>query len=219
MGKNGWPGEFQVEPPSKITFSVDETVRQRLEFKVGVMADALEDSGLNIAPVPMDPDNEDDDFGAGGLDEGDVRALIAARARGSRDAFLSEIGRRGERLTVNHEAARTGRCPKWVALDSSAEGYDVLSRMSSANYRRLTIEVKASERPLSSAAFHLTRNEWETALESLNHVFHLWVISAPIPMIAVLSVEQVSGHIPADSGNGYWESVSIPFREFSSLFS
>ena len=58
--------------------SVDETVRQRLEFKVGVMADALEDSGLNIAPVPMDPDDEDDDFGAGGLDEGDVRALIAS---------------------------------------------------------------------------------------------------------------------------------------------
>lgn len=144
---------------------------------------------------------------------------LAARARGSRDAFLSEIGRRGERLTVNHEAARTGQCPKWVALDSSAEGYDVLSRMSSTDSRRLTIEVKASERPLSSAAFHLTRNEWETALESLNHVFHLWVISAPIPMIAVLSVEQVSGHIPADSGNGYWESVSIPFRAFSSLFS
>ena len=42
------------------------------------MADALEDSGLNIAPVPMDPDDEDDDFGAGGLDEGDVRALIAS---------------------------------------------------------------------------------------------------------------------------------------------
>lgn len=58
--------------------SVDETVRQRLEFKVGVMASALEDSGLSIAPVPMDPDEDDDDFGAGGLDEGDVRALIAS---------------------------------------------------------------------------------------------------------------------------------------------
>lgn len=58
--------------------SVDETVRQRLEFKVGVMAGALEDSGLSIAPVPMDPDEDDDDFGAGGLDEGDVRALIAS---------------------------------------------------------------------------------------------------------------------------------------------
>lgn len=57
--------------------SVDETVRQRLEFKVGQMAAALEDSGLRIAPVPMDPD-EDDDLAAGGLDEGDMRALLAS---------------------------------------------------------------------------------------------------------------------------------------------
>lgn len=58
--------------------SVDETVRQRLEFKVGEMAAALEDSGLRIAPVPMDPDEEEDELGAGGLDEGDVRALLVS---------------------------------------------------------------------------------------------------------------------------------------------
>ena len=58
--------------------TVDETVRQRLEFKVGQMAAALEDSGLRIAPVPMDPDEEGDEWGAGGLDEGDVRALLAS---------------------------------------------------------------------------------------------------------------------------------------------
>ncbi len=58
--------------------SVDETVRQRLEFKVGEMAAALEDSGLSIAPVPMDPEAEDEDWGAGGLDEGDVKALLAS---------------------------------------------------------------------------------------------------------------------------------------------
>lgn len=57
--------------------SIDETVRQRLEFKVDAMAAALEDSGLRIAPIPMDPDEEEDELGAGGLDEGDVRALLA----------------------------------------------------------------------------------------------------------------------------------------------
>jgi SNF2 family DNA or RNA helicase len=58
--------------------SVDESVRQRLEFKVGQMAAALNDSGLKISPVPILPDEEDEDYGAGGLDEGDVRALLAA---------------------------------------------------------------------------------------------------------------------------------------------
>ena len=58
--------------------TVDETVRQRLEFKVGQMAAALNDSGLTISPVPIVPDEEDEGYGAGGLDEGDVRALLAA---------------------------------------------------------------------------------------------------------------------------------------------
>ncbi len=42
------------------------------------MAKALEDSGLRISPVPMDPDEENDELGASGLDEGDVRALMAS---------------------------------------------------------------------------------------------------------------------------------------------
>jgi hypothetical protein len=144
---------------------------------------------------------------------------LAARARGSRDASLLEIGRRGERLTIERETTRTGQLPKWIALDSSFDGYDVLSRVSSADPRRLTIEVKTSERPFSYAAFHLTHNEWDIAQESLNHVFHLWDVSGPLPMLAVLSVDQVSNHIPANSGDGYWESVSIPFRAFTALFS
>lgn len=63
--------------------TVDETVRQRLEFKVAQMADALNDSGLKIATVPMDPDMEGEDFGDTGLDEGDVRALLASLGGGT----------------------------------------------------------------------------------------------------------------------------------------
>ena len=60
------------------TGSVDQTVRQRLEFKVSQMAAALNDSGLKISPVPIVSDDEDDGYGASGLDEGDIRELLAA---------------------------------------------------------------------------------------------------------------------------------------------
>lgn len=143
---------------------------------------------------------------------------LAARARGSRDISLSEIGRRGERLTIERETVRTGHPPKWIALESASDGYDVLSRMSADDPRRLTIEVKATERPVSRATFHLTRNEWETASEALNHAFYLWNLSGPQPLLAVLSVDQVSSHVPANSGEGTWESVSIPFGAFSAFF-
>lgn len=50
-------------------------MRQRLEFKIGRMAEVLEDSSLRVSPLPMDPD-EGDEEDQGGLDEGDVRALL-----------------------------------------------------------------------------------------------------------------------------------------------
>lgn len=58
--------------------SVDETVRQRLQFKIDLMATALNDPGLRVSPTLMDPNEDDDDFGAGGMDEGDVRALLSS---------------------------------------------------------------------------------------------------------------------------------------------
>lgn len=104
---------------------------------------------------------------------------LAARARGMRSALLTETGRVGERLSIAHEKARTGREPRWIALDSNVDGYDVLSHVSSEDQRRLTIEVKASTQAHLSGVFHLTRNEWSLAeesvnQESVNHVFHLW---------------------------------------------
>lgn len=154
-------------------------------------------------------------------DEEDVVAFwdsLAARARGARDAVLSEIGRQGERLTIERETTRTGRAPKWIALDSSSDGYDVLSTVSTADARRLTIEVKASERGISRATFHLTRNEWEMAGESLHHAFHLWDISGGRPKLAVITVAGAASHVPVDSGGGSWESVSVPFSAFAELF-
>ena len=56
-----------------------------------------------------------------------TRTLFASgmrsrRARGLRDGVLTEIGRRGERLTLQYEQSRTGVEPKWIALESSAHG-------------------------------------------------------------------------------------------------
>ncbi|CAD7050725.1 ATP-dependent helicase [Pseudorhizobium halotolerans] len=72
------PGQDTTIEIVECNGSVDEIVRQRLEFKVGQMAAALNDSGLTISPVPIVPDETDEGLGAGGLDEGDVRALLAA---------------------------------------------------------------------------------------------------------------------------------------------
>lgn len=57
--------------------TVDETVRSRLRFKIGQMAEALEDSSLRPDPIPIDPtDIEDADDYSTGLHPDDVRALL-----------------------------------------------------------------------------------------------------------------------------------------------
>lgn len=144
---------------------------------------------------------------------------LAARARGLRDGVLTEIGRRGERLTLQYERTRTGAEPKWIALESASDGYDVLSRVSMSDTRRMTIEVKASERSTDFASFHLTRNEWETALASMCHRFHLWSLTVSGPLLAVLTVDQVAAHVPADAGAGLWETLNVPFSAFRESFS
>lgn len=58
--------------------SVDETVQWRLKTKIDAMAAALNDTSLQIDPIPMDPEavDEDDDWSEGGLDYDDVQALL-----------------------------------------------------------------------------------------------------------------------------------------------
>lgn len=148
--------------------------------------------------------------------EDDVVAFwdsLAAQARGQKDTRLLEIGRRGERLTVAYEERRTGRKPRWVAIDNNADGYDVLSIAARDDVRTMTIEVKATQVG-TNAILHLTRNEWETAIDSRLHLFHLWDISGNPPRLAVLSTADIHTHVCADNGDGEWESVAIPFRAF-----
>lgn len=156
---------------------------------------------------------------ASGCDDDIVRFWddLAARARGLRDASMSRIGRIGEKLTIVHEEARTGARPKWVAVNSNDDGYDVLSIVGNGDARLLSIEVKASSQGLSGT-MHLTRNEWELALERLNHLFHLWDVKSSPPRLAKVTVEDLKLHVPSDLGSGKWESVSIPLGVFAQRF-
>lgn len=142
---------------------------------------------------------------------------VAARARGLKGVRLNAIGRAGERLTIEHETKRTGQKPKWISIDSNADGYDVLSIAGPSDVRYLSIEVKTSMIGLKGS-FHVTANEWESTIASDLHVFHLWDMSSNCPALAVLSKEDVAPHIPADRGEGQWESVEIPFEVFSGMF-
>lgn len=143
---------------------------------------------------------------------------LAALARGQRDQRLNVIGRCGERLSVEHEMCRTGHVPRWVALDSNADGYDILSVIDAFDPAPLTIEVKTSTRGMVGA-FILTRNEWETGLAAPAYCLHLWDVSdIKLPRRASLGIDEVRSHVPADIGEGRWEQVTVPFGVFEAAF-
>lgn len=163
-------------------------------------------------------------FSEAGLADGTDEAVVAfwdalaARARGQRDDKLNEIGRVGERLTIQFEKERTGRTPRWIAIDNNADGYDVLSVVDALDHKQLTIEVKTSTQGSYGFAM-LTRNEWEMAIESDAHVFHLWNLRDPAaPKLAIVSNKNILDHLPNDQGMGSWDCTKIPFAAFKDHF-
>lgn len=143
---------------------------------------------------------------------------LAARARGLHDVRLNETGRAGERLSLTYEEKRTGRLPRWVALDSNEDGYDVLSSLSPEDRAPVCIEVKASQLGLNGS-FYLTRHEWESAESFVHFCVHLWDLSDAIPRLAVLDFGSVARHLPGDRGSGRWNVSCVPFKAFSENFS
>ena len=143
---------------------------------------------------------------------------LAARARGQTDDRLLAIGREGERLTINHEKQRTGSEPKWISIENNQDGYDVLSIVDTKDRRQLSIEVKASK--LGRAGIiHITRNEWQRALDSQSHVFHIWDLSDATSLeLAVVGREHLEDHVPLNRGDGKWESTAVPIKSFDFLF-
>lgn len=143
---------------------------------------------------------------------------MAALARGRRDDRLLAIGRQGERLSIAHETGRTGAAPRWVAIDSNEDGFDILSVRSPGDRTPLAIEVKASTLGVRGGA-HVTRGEWDTALAGMAHAFHLWDLrSASGPRLAVVAAADLDPHVPSDRGDGRWETTFVPFAPFADRF-
>lgn len=143
---------------------------------------------------------------------------LAAIARGQADIRLSEIGRRGERLTIEFERGRTGVDPSWRSIESNTDGYDVLSIVSSEDPALQQIEVKTSTSGLSGS-LHITRNEWDMMENMKHHVFHLWNIRRDDDLqLAIIPRACMAAHVPADKGSGIWKEFELPFHEFADQF-
>ena len=87
---------------------------------------------------------------------------VSMSVRSEVDADKLKKGREGEHLTIEYETIRTNQKPEWISIESNADGYDVLSRVSKDNSRRLRIEVKASSKNIADASFFISKNEYTT---------------------------------------------------------
>lgn len=142
---------------------------------------------------------------------------MAGLVRGYRGAHSIAVGRRGEKLTFEYEMQRTNKKPLWQSLETNFSGYDVLSVVDASNPIPLSIEVKASENKMSAAKFHISANEWISALNARAHAFHLWILRDRVEF-AVLSIDDIIPHIPLNQGNGLWEQVEIAYNLFVKKF-
>lgn len=143
---------------------------------------------------------------------------MASIARGQQDIKLSSIGRTGERLTISYEKLRTGCEPIWRSIESNADGYDVMSVVSSSDHAQRQVEVKASTIGLAGS-LHLTRNEWDATETMVHHTLHLWDLkNLNVPKLAIVARSMMSEHVPSDNGSGKWSEIEIPFQVFANLF-
>ncbi len=140
---------------------------------------------------------------------------LSCMIRVQNSEFLLKVGREAEKSTVLHEKSRTGRDPNWLSRETNFAGYDVLSSVDASDTTPLRIEVKGTVRRLRDATFIVTRGEWTKAARDMKpYVFHLWLMNATPPRLAVVPPSAVGPHIPNDRGKGKWDRASIPFSSF-----
>lgn len=124
-----------------------------------------------------------------------------------------EIGREGERRTMDHETRRLehegiSRSPIWIALEDNRVGFDVWSfqKRCGMEVEDLRIEVKAAS--YSPVHFILSRHEWDTARKNSDiHLFHIWNLETG--ELVQLDVVEMMVHIPRDVGSGEWREVRV----------
>lgn len=171
----------------------------------------------------VDEDTEQCLLDAGLLDESPSPEVVdwwdnlAAVVRGERAAASLEVGRAGEKLTLEHEGARLVArgmghlVPVWVAVEDNTAGYDIRSWSSATDGSTIPrlIEVKAFSG--SRARFFLSRHEWETALRYPDrYCFHIWDLESRA--LLEMGVAEMEGHVPSDQGRGSWGSVEITIQ-------
>lgn len=130
----------------------------------------------------------------------------------------TEIGRKGEYLTILYEQKRTGRQPQWISLDSNLSGYDVISQQTREDLSVLLIEVKSTEKSIETADFFVSVNEWHTASNTENYKFYLWCFYGGKKQLAIIQSRQSFHYIPTNNKSGEWQMVRIPFASFSEAF-
>lgn len=138
---------------------------------------------------------------------------VAQSVRAKKSGVFMAIGRAAERMTVTYEKKRTGSEPKWQSVETNVSGFDVLSMCDGGKPDLLKIEVKGSTMRTKEATFVLTRNEWQTAQNSDNYSFHLWLFHEQ-PKLLVVDAPDLEAHVPANQGEGQWETATIRFRNF-----
>ncbi len=83
-----------------------------------------------------------------------------------------ELGRLGEDLSLEYELFKTGNKPFHQSIRRENLGFDIIS------YLPNSIEKKIEVKTCKSNKFYITRNEWETALNSIAqnelYEFHIW---------------------------------------------
>jgi hypothetical protein len=145
---------------------------------------------------------------------------LALRVRAATNDRLLRSGREAERKSFERETSlllATGLRPQWIALDDNHAGYDIKSwrseESSGAGFNPVYIEVKGSA---SGAEFHLTRREWQVAVERAAHwELQVWVNAISDPLI--FRHPDIAPHIPMDSQGGRWESAIIQMKMVACL--
>ncbi|MBO0587446.1 DUF3883 domain-containing protein [Sporosarcina sp. E16_8] len=160
-----------------------------------------------------------------GLEKGELLELFQSLEllEGSTDSIISwwdslaqsfapssernlEIGREGEKRSILYEEYRVGQKPYWEALDSNFSGYDLLSVTDRGEDIPLRIECKAS---YTSYSFHVSRREWEIAVDFREYLFHFWHLGRN--ELYALPVPFLEDHIPIDKGKGEWKNSHFSF--------
>lgn len=161
------------------------------------------------------------------LHEGQFQDVDASRWWGEAQEFgwtifnsrrareLAEVGRIGERLSIEHEHQRTENPPVHVAIIDAGAGYDINSRQSETNPTQIQIEVKATKSP--RGCIYITRNEAKVCSERRETYFvHIWLLhpTERNSLLGVFTADEVLKHFPNNQGMGHWVDVEIPVAAF-----